>query len=352
MEEKILKKNQVSKLYTELGKDYNFYAPTKEKGNLVFKKIGNAEEIEIDYFNSRVPPKDVLFPQKEVLYEYTIEDKDVKITDRTDLDQKNIIFGIRPCDAHSFELLENFFGFGEFKDDLFLEKKKNTTLIGIACNMPKTTCFCTSVEGHPFQKDNLDIMLVDLGDKYLVESVSENGRDLVKKLSWLSDAKKEDIQKAEELSKQSEESFVTKLDLKDLDKVLDPNFEHEIWNEISETCIGCGTCSFLCPTCTCFDVIDENDPDSNRGRRIRIWDTCQSCLYTQHTSGHNPRNSCVERCRNRIMHKFSYYPENYNLIGCVGCGRCIQLCPVNNDLRTILEKVIDIKKEEEKVKVA
>ena len=352
MEEKILKKNQVSKLYTELGKDYNFYAPTKEKGNLVFKKIGNAEEIEIDYFNSRVPPKDVLFPQKEVLYEYTLEEKDVKIKDRTDLDQKNIIFGIRPCDAHSFELLENFFGFGEFKDDLFLKKKQNTTLIGIACNMPKTTCFCTSVEGHPFQKDNLDIMLVDLGDKYLVESVSENGRDLVKKLSWLSDAKKEDIQKAEELSKLSEESFVTKLDIKGLDKILDPNFEHEIWNEISETCIGCGTCSFLCPTCTCFDVIDENDPDSNRGRRIRIWDTCQSCLYTQHTSGHNPRNSCVERCRNRIMHKFSYYPENYNLIGCVGCGRCIQLCPVNNDLRTILEKVIDIKKEEEKVKVA
>ena len=116
MEEKILKKNQVSKLYNELEKEYNFYAPVKEKGNIVFKKVLNPEEIEIDFFNSRVPPKDILFPQKEVLYEYTIDEKDVTIKDRTDLDQKNIIFGIRPCDAHSFEMLENFFGFGEFKD--------------------------------------------------------------------------------------------------------------------------------------------------------------------------------------------------------------------------------------------
>ena len=352
MEEKILKKSQIAKLYDELGKETNFYAPVKEKGNIVFKKVVNPEDIELEFFNSRVPPKDILFPQMEVLYEYSLEEKDVVITDRTDLDQKNIIFGIRPCDAHSFELLKQFFDFGEFKDELFLKKKENTTLIGIACNMPKSTCFCTSIEGHPFQKDDLDVMLVDLGENYLVEPVSDKGKNLVKKLSWLSDAAKGDIQKAEELSKQAEESIVTKLDLKNLEEILNPNFQHPIWEEISETCIGCGTCSFLCPTCTCFDVIDENDPDSNRGRRIRIWDTCQSCLYTQHTSGHNPRNSCIERTRNRILHKFCYYPENYNLIGCVGCGRCIQLCPVNNDLRVVIEKINAIKKEEEKVKVA
>jgi len=137
------------------------------------------------------------------------------------------------------------------------------------------------------------------------------------------------------------------LDLKDIDKILDPNFEHPIWAEISDICIGCGTCSFLCPTCTCFDVVDENDQYNNRGRRVRIWDTCQFCLYSLHTSGHNPRDSCIERCRNRILHKFCYYPENYDRLGCVGCGRCIQLCPVNNDLRAIIEKVNNIKKEKE-----
>ena len=116
-------------------------------------------------------------------------------------------------------------------------------------------------------------------------------------------------------------------------------------------CLGCGTCAFLCPTCTCFDVVDEDDHYNHRGKRIRLWDTCQFCIYTQHTSGHNPRDSIIERCRNRILHKFSYYPKNYGMLGCVGCGRCIQLCPVNNDLRDIIKKIILIRKEKEEAKV-
>ncbi|MFW9781101.1 MAG: 4Fe-4S dicluster domain-containing protein [Candidatus Heimdallarchaeota archaeon] len=310
----------------------------------------NPDDIVLDYLNSKVPPKEILFPKMEVLFEYKTDGKDVtEIIERTDLDEKNIIFGIRPCDAHSFVLLEDFFAFGEFQDEIFLKKRENSTIIGIGCNNPRTTCFCTSLEGHPFMKEDMDVFLIDLGEKYLVEAISEKGKELVNRLEWLSDANKQDIKEAEELSKQAEESFVTQLDLKDIDKILDPNFEHPIWQEISEACIGCGTCSFLCPTCTCFDVIDENDQYNNKGRRIRIWDTCQSCLYTLHTSGHNPRDSCIERCRNRILHKFCYYPENYDILGCVGCGRCIQLCPVNNDLRTIIKKVKKIEVKEEKV---
>ncbi|MEJ2294229.1 MAG: 4Fe-4S dicluster domain-containing protein [Candidatus Lokiarchaeota archaeon] len=308
-------KNEIARLYIELSEEFNFYAPIREQGNLVTdgKNVTN-------------------------------------IIERTDLEEKNIIFGIRPCDAHSFFLLENFFGFGDVKDEIFLKKRINSLLFGIGCNTPKSTCFCTSVGGHPFMKEDMDIFMVDLGEKYLVEGISEKGKELMERLSWLTDAKKQDLKKAEELSKEAEKLFETKLDLKNIDKILDPNFEHPIWEEISEICIGCGTCSYLCPTCTCFDVIDQNDQYHNKGRRIRIWDTCQSCLYTLHTSGHNPRNSCIERCRNRILHKFCYYPENYDTLGCVGCGRCVQLCPVNNDLRVILEKINNIKiQKEEKV---
>jgi ferredoxin len=341
-------KSEIGKLYIELNEEFNFYAPIKEHGNLVFKKVLNPDDIVLDYYNTKIPPKEILFPEMEVLFEYKTDGKNVtEITERDDLEQKNIIFGIRPCDAHSFTLLENFFAFGDVKDEIFLKKRENSLTMGIACNTPKSTCFCTSIEGHPFMKSDMDIFLVDLGEKYLVEGISDKGKDLMARLKWLTDAKKQDIKMAEELAKKAEESFETHLDLKDIDKILDPNFEHPIWKEISEICISCGTCSYLCPTCTCFDVIDQNDQYHNKGRRIRIWDTCQFCLYTLHTSGHNPRNSCIERCRNRILHKFCYYPENYDMLGCVGCGRCIQLCPVNNDLRSILEKVKDIKLEKE-----
>ena len=346
MEEKILKKTDIGKLYAEFKKDYKFYAPTKVKGNIAFEKISDAKEIELDYLNSKVPPKDVLFPQKETLFEYRNEGKDVIIDERKDLEDKILIFGVRPCDAYSFKLLNDFFASGDFPDEVFIKKRENATIIGIGCNSPRQSCFCTSVGGHPFQKESTDVFLSDLGENFLVEAVSDKGKALVKSLSWLSDAKKTDVEKSKELSKQAEESFTTKFNFDLVTKVLDENFEHPVWQEISESCIGCSSCTFLCPTCTCFDVIDENDEYNNRGRRVRIWDTCQSCLYTLETSGHNPRPEKIQRCRNRIMHKFSYYPNNYDCLGCVGCGRCISACPVNNELRLIIDKILEIEEGE------
>ena len=352
MDEKILLKNEVGKLYSELEKEYNFYAPTRVKGNIAFKKVSNPDEIELDYLNSKVPPKDVLFPQKEILFEYRNEGKDVIIEERKDLEDKILIFGVRPCDAYSFKLLNDFFASGDFPDEVFTKKRENATIIGIGCNNPRQSCFCTSVGGHPFQKESTDVFLSDLGEKYLVEAISEKGKNLVKELSWLGDAKKADVEKSKELSKQAEESFTTKFNFDLVTKVLDENFEHPVWQEISESCIGCSSCTFLCPTCTCFDVIDENDEYNNRGRRVRIWDTCQSCLYTLETSGHNPRPEKIQRCRNRIMHKFSYYPSNYDCLGCVGCGRCITACPVNNELRLIIDKILEIEEKEEGEKIS
>jgi sulfhydrogenase subunit beta (sulfur reductase) len=351
MDEKILLKKDMKKLYENLSKEYNFYAPVNEKGQIIFEKIKEPDKIDLEYLNSKMPPKEVLFPRKEVLFEYRYEGKEVIIEERKDLDEKNIIFGIRPCDAASFNLLDTFFATGKCEDTIYATKRENTVLIGIGCNSPRLSCFCTSVNGHPFKEEDMDVFLVDLGEKYLVKAVTEKGTTIMRQLLWLSNANKADLKNAKELSQTAEEAISTEFNFNKVTALLDSNFDHEVWREISENCIGCGSCTFLCPTCTCFDVIDENDEYNNRGRRVRIWDTCQSTLYTLETSGHNPRPEKTQRCRNRVMHKFSYYPSNYDLIGCVGCGRCIQVCPVNNELRVIINKILEIEKDEKEKEV-
>ena len=290
-------KHDIAKLVNEVKNEYKVFAPINEKGNITFKQISSADEIELNYLNSKIPPKEILFPKMEVLFDYEYEGKDIKITERTDLDEKILIFGVRPCDTFSFKLLDDFFAFGKKQDEVFMKKKENSTVISIGCNNPRQSCFCTSVGGNPFSKDETDVFLADLGDKYLVEPVSEKGTAFIEKLSWLTNATDSDSKKAEELAKEAESSFVTKFNFDIVTKVLNKNFDHPVWKEISESCIGCSSCTFLCPTCTCFDVIDEHDQYNNRGRRIRIWDTCQSCLYTLETSGHNPRPDKLQRCR-------------------------------------------------------
>ena len=114
-------------------------------------------------------------------------------------------------------------------------------------------------------------------------------------------------------------------------------YDDPFWDELHLKCLGCGACTYLCPTCHCFDIVDEGN--AVRGKRVRNWDTCQFALFTHHTSGHNPRQSGKERMRQRVMHKFNYFVENQGEIACVGCGRCVRNCPVNLDIRAVIEGI-------------
>ena len=126
----------------------------------------------------------------------------------------------------------------------------------------------------------------------------------------------------------------------DKDKIkawLDKSFEDDFWKSVSAKCLGCGICAFVCPACHCFDVVDE--ASFTNGERRKNWDSCSFSYFTLHTSGHNPRPSQRDRFRNRIMHKFKYYKDKFDVIACTGCGRCARACPVNMNLEDVLELI-------------
>lgn len=326
-------KNEIAGVLDKLIAEYQVYAPVQEGSYTVYKQISSGAQAALNSVNSKIPPKGILFPQSEKLYSYSVTEEGAKLEENID-ERKKVVFGIRPCDAKSFLLLDNVFNNDKYSDPYYLTRRANTLLVGIGCNDPASTCFCTSVGSGPFATDGLDLLLVDAGDAYVVEAVSEKGKELAAKVGFAaaSDADKEAAAKAKEAAQVTSVVITEGLKAK-----LDANFYDEIWDRLYEKCLGCAACTYSCPTCHCFDIVDDA-VDCN-GCRVRNWDACMFPLFTLHGSGHNPRPGGKERFRNRIMHKFKYFIDNFNEAACVGCGRCIKNCPVNVDVREVLAEI-------------
>jgi ferredoxin len=180
-------------------------------------------------------------------------------------------------------------------------------------------------------------MFIDIGDEFVVEGVTDKGRELMSMSSELKEVTEADETSAKD-AKDAAHSKVTKqLETKDIDKKLLSSFEDQgLWEKIAAKCISCGICTLLCPTCYCFDINDELI--KGRGTRFKSWDSCSFCVYTKMPM-ENPRAEKWRRVRNKVCHKYEFYPILFDVIACTGCGRCIRQCPVNWDITQALEKV-------------
>ncbi len=312
----------------------NLWAPQAEGDAIRFGPVKEGDLPALDYNNTRVPPKQVLFPQTETMYRFQLGNVEMETPELTG---EQVVLGLRPCDARAMDIVEKLFKW-DVDDPYYLKRRELVTLVGVACSEPGLNCFCTTVGGGPASTEGLDLLMVDFGENYLLEAVTDKGKTLLEEVKeLLTDAPADSAAQKEKAVAEAEGKIKRTIDSEGVPAGLPGLWEDPLWQRVSASCLGCGTCTYLCPTCHCFDIQDE--VEGFDGRRLRMWDSCMFGEYTMHTSGHNPRPSRKERTRNRISHKYSYYVDKFDVIACVGCGRCINLCPVNIDIVEILRQV-------------
>ncbi len=324
--------------FEAIADNMTLYLPTDdEAGNSVYTKWEKGSKWS-NALNTTKSPKDFFFPQVENLMEFKMSGKEIEIVDIRDEKEDFVVFGIRPCDVKSFDILDRVF-LTEPVDSYYAQRRAHGILISVACSRPSETCFCTTFDIDPTAPAG-DIAAWKTETALYLKGNTEKGEALLKNLEAFTE--EADSAKVEAQQNKTKE-ILKKLPLADLNKdafgggKTQELFDDPMWEEMSKTCLGCGTCTFVCPTCQCYDIKDFNN---GKGViRFRCWDSCMYSDFTKMAHGNN-RNSQKERFRQRFMHKLVYYPENNDgLFSCVGCGRCISRCPISMNIAKVMRKL-------------
>lgn len=332
-------------LYQALAAQGELYVPAANKaGKVDFEKYTDAVEVNLSAHLTSRSLKDIFFPQVETLLAFKRAGKHLEIEAPELANAPTIAFGVRACDARSFELLDKVFLKAPV-DAYYAARRKACTLIGLGCSAPEETCFCGTF-GIDATKPATDVATWLVGDELYWEAQTEKGEALTKALGALLTAA--------EAAPVAEQQAATKAMLKAMPlgsfKIADKipadelkTFNSAVWDKLSAGCLSCCSCTFVCPTCHCYDIRDYNVDDS-KTERFRCWDSCMNRDFTKMAGG-NPRKSKKERFRQRFMHKLVYFPENNEgAFACVGCGRCLSKCPMNLNIVKVA-KALEVSKD-------
>jgi ferredoxin len=272
--------------------------------------------------------KSLFLPCHEQLFAFEGIGRKTKLTSAELPDRLRVVLASRPCDAASLPILDRVFNW-DYQDAFYNKRRELTTVVTLACHQYDDDCFCTSVGVTPDGTKGSDALLVPVDDQtYEVRFVTDKGRDLL--MEWTEEST---------LSGSATAGPEKRFEVQQVQDRLAGEIDDQLWQTATLACVGCGACAHSCPTCHCFDIVDEATRD--RGCRVRNWDTCQSVMYSMHASGHNPRHDQAKRQRNRIVHKYQTYPSKFAELLCTGCGACTRNCPMGLGVGHVISQLLD-----------
>ena len=322
---KIAKEN-LPALFQMIAAEQELILPVKVSGQANFAVWTEGAEVDLDTLKTVKSPKDAFFPQSENLYTCVKDGKSIKIEPETLKNQNFVVFGMKACDIKGVEVLDKVF-LAEPVDTFYAARRAHGTIVALACHEPEETCFC-KVFGVDCAEPTADVATWMVEGELYWKPLTEKGEALTKAVeSLLTDAEEAKVEE----EKTAIRAIVEKLPYSNLSlegwngDVLMEKFDSPLWEELYKPCLACGTCTFVCPTCQCYDI---KDYDTGHGiQRYRCWDSCMYSDFTMMAHGNN-RTSQMQRFRQSFMHKLVYYPVNNNgMFSCVGCGRCVEKCP-------------------------
>ena len=309
-------------LFARIAADKKLYLPIEKAGKVDFYEWNEGETVRLDALKTVKSAKDVFFPQVENLLKFRVEGKSIEINQAPLCEEDFVIFGVRGCDAKSFEILDRVF-LVDPRDEFYASRRAHGIVVTLACGEPEESCFCTNFGVNPANPGG-DVTAWIVGEELYLQANSEKGEKLIAELDYADKKAAEDEQAR--ISEIAQKLPLNGLNLEGFDgEHLMEKFNDPKWEGLSRACLGCGTCTFVCPTCQCYDIRDFDNGKSVT--RYRCWD---SCMYSDFTlmAAENSRHTQLQRYRQRFMHKLVYFPaNNEGVYSCVGCGRCVEKCP-------------------------
>ena len=335
---KIAKEN-LSALFRLIAESQELYLPVRTAEQVNFGVWSEDAEVDLDTLKSVKSPKDAFFPQSENLYTCIKEGKKIQIEPEALKEQKFVVFGMKACDVQGVQVLDKVF-LADPLDTFYAARRDHGTIVAMACHEPEESCFC-KVFGIDCAEPAADVATWMVEGNLYWKSLTEKGEALTKDVENLLESADDADEKKVEDEKAAIRSIVEKLPYSNLSlegwngDALSEKFDSPLWEELYKPCLACGTCTFVCPTCQCYDIKDYN---AGHGvKRYRCWDSCMYSDFTMMAHGNN-RTSQMQRYRQRFMHKLVYFPANNDgMYSCVGCGRCVEKCPASLNIVKVIK---------------